>query len=108
MFKSCFNHVLDFLAGPGTSWQVPTMRRVGAIVPSYELLPVRSGRNRHVWVGVLEVLPRYYSARQQLCASLFSVSIAICAQAFRRRSAVEEKRGPGAAVCRGCRRLQRR
>ena len=30
-------------------------------------------------------------------ASLFSVSIAICAQAFRRRSAVvEEKRGPGA------------
>ena len=67
---------------------------------------MRSGRNRHVWVGVLEVLPRYYSARQQLCASLFSVSIAICAQAFRRRSAVEEKRGPGAEGT-GCSGLQR-
>ena len=39
-------------------------------------------------------------------ASLFSVSIAICAQAFRRRSAVEEKRGPGAEGT-GCSGLQR-
>ena len=54
----------------------------------------------------MEVLPRYYSARQQLCASLFSVSRAICAQAFRRRSAVEEKRGPGAEGT-GCSGLQR-
>ena len=37
-------------------------------------------------------------------ASLFSVSVASCAQAFRRRSALEEKRGPGAAVCLFCRR----
>ena len=69
---------------------------------------MRSGRNRHVWVGVLEVLPRYYCARLQLCgrvqvcrykyagASPFSVSVARCAQAARRRSALEEKSVPGA------------
>ena len=34
------------------------------------------------------------------------MSIAICAQAFRRRSAVEEKRGPGAEGT-GCSGLQR-
>ena len=65
---------------------------------------MRSGRNRHVWVGVLEVLPRYYSARQQLCGrlSLLCVHSYLCSSL----SAVEEKRGPGAEGT-GCSGLQR-